>query len=186
VSWLRGRPVGWATAYVVVAGAIVAWFAVALGVPPHADVGLDGEYNAWAAWSALLLLVAAVLAARTAPQLAALLFFLAADEGLKIHERLEGRTGIDWQIIYLPVFALGAFLMLSVMLSLRGAARVVLVLGGTCWVVSQVLERIEWAGDVLAHPGLVLPEEVLEASGSILFAAALMLAAAPSRTKLAS
>jgi vacuolar-type H+-ATPase subunit I/STV1 len=97
--------------------------------------------------------------------------FMALDEVWTIHERLEGWTGMDWQIAYVPI-AVGAGLLVVVafrdLAAIRGAAGL-FVAGGAAWLAAQVLEALQWAGDVLEHEGMIVPEEVLELVGSSLF-----------------
>src|SRR5262245_42625878 len=87
-----------------------------LGVVGWARFSLDREYTPASIWSALLLLVAAVAAARAARtrdgfargSLAVLFAFMACDEAFAIHESLEKATGVDWQVLFAPIVALAA------------------------------------------------------------------------------
>jgi hypothetical protein len=144
---------------------------------------LDNEDTFPAAYSGALLTAAAVLAVLVASELSrgrfrnfwiglgAVFAFMALDEVWTIHERWEGWTGIDWQLAYVPI-ALGAGWLMVVafrdLAAIRGAAAL-FVAGGAAWLAAQVLEDFQWAGDVLEHEGMIVPEEVLELLGSSLF-----------------
>jgi hypothetical protein len=111
--------------------------------------------------------------------LAAGLAFMALDEVAEIHEHLEAFVGLDWQSIYIPGFVAALVVLISVARRMRhDAPRAVLVLaaGTAAWVVSQVLEVLEWHGSV-QQPGYVymmFAEEILEMFGSIGFVVALL------------
>jgi hypothetical protein len=151
---------------------------------------LDSEDTFPAAYSGVLLTAAAVLAVLVASELArgrfrnfwigmgAVFAFMALDEVWTIHERFEGWTGIDWQLAYVPI-AVGAGSLIVVgfrdLAAIRGAARL-FVAGGAAWLAAQVLEDLQWAGDVLEHEGMIVPEEVLELLGSSLFGLASLVA----------
>ncbi|NUT54964.1 MAG: hypothetical protein HOQ03_03130 [Thermoleophilia bacterium] len=153
-----------------------------------ADTGLDAEGNEAAYFSALLLVSAGAfvaLAARHArPEgpavpwyvVSVLLLTMAADELLGWHETLERRTGVDWQLLYGPVVVAAGVCALRMMWALRARPRVLatFVGGGTAWLVAQVLEKVQWSGDTLLHPGLIVPEELLEMTGSALFGVAML------------
>lgn len=100
--------------------------------------------------------------------------FMGVDEALMLHERLEQFLNVDWQLLYLPLMAFGGLAWLALMLRLQGdlkPARLALALGALLWVISQVLEFIQWDGAV-ARPGYrayVVAEETLESWGSIAF-----------------
>jgi hypothetical protein len=144
---------------------------------------LDNEDTFPAVYSGALLTAAAVLAVLVASELSrgrfrnlwialgAVFAFMALDEVWTIHERLEGWTGVDWQLAYVPI-AVGAGLLVVVafrdLAAIRGAAAL-LVAGGIAWLAAQVLEDLQWAGDVLEREGMIVPEEVLELLGSSLF-----------------
>jgi hypothetical protein len=144
---------------------------------------LDNEDTFPAAYSGALLMAAAVLAILVASELSrgrfrsfwigmgAVFAFMALDEVWTIHESLEGWTGADWQLFYLPI-AVGAGVLVVVAfrdLAAYRSAAALFVAGGTAWLAAQVLEDLQWAGDVLEHQGMIVPEEVLELIGSTLF-----------------
>jgi hypothetical protein len=182
-----GRIPPWAFAAAAIAG--IAPLAVLGQIHRHHQGSywyLDNEDTLPAGYSGALLMAAAVLAVMVASLLsqgrfrnfwlaAGVVFaFMALDEVWTIHERLEGWTGADWQVFYAPI-ALGAGLLvlagLKDMAAIPGAAAL-FVAGGVAWLAAQVLEDLQWSGDVLEHEGMVVPEEVLEMVGSLLFALA--------------
>lgn len=142
---------------------------------------LDRELRVAAAFSGAVLVsgaaVFAVLAGRAVGGLrrasgamAALLAVMAGDEVVELHERLEAATGVDWQLLYLPVAMVGALAWLRLLRAWRGRTLpgVLLIAGAACWGVSQVLEAVQWNGDVQVegYVGLMLAEEMLEITGS--------------------
>ncbi|MBB4661644.1 hypothetical protein [Conexibacter arvalis] len=104
-------------------GALIAVGIVALvlldltdGQPAQWKWGLDAERTPAPVFSASLLLGTAALAVvnglarspqRGLPLLlfALLALFMAADEAFSFHERAEELTSVDWQLLYLPLFA---------------------------------------------------------------------------------
>lgn len=157
---------------------------------PLAPFSLDAEGNLPALFSAGLLLWVALLAlflgalrldGRSAiPWVGIGILFavMAADEWTSIHERLEQRTGIDWQTLYLPVFAVGGLAWLAIVRRVGAyrPARALLIAGAAAWVVAQALENLQWVGDrpVALYKPMAVAEEVLEMSGSFLFGLALL------------
>jgi hypothetical protein len=179
-----GRIPPWAFAGAALAGILPI---AVLGQIHRHDQGshwyLDNEDTLPAAFSGALLLAAAVLAVLVAALVSrgrfrsfwlgtgAVFAFMALDEVWTIHERLEGGTGIDWQLFYVPV-AVGAGVLLLFALRDLFATReaaALFVAGAVAWLAAQVLENLQWSGDVLEHEGMVVPEEVLELVGSLLF-----------------
>jgi hypothetical protein len=144
--------------------------------------------------SGLVLLSGAVLAGlavarRLVPThvlvLGALLAFMGLDEIATVHERLESATGVDWVKLYLPLMALGGLAALGLLR--RAGDRAVTVpflVGGACWAVAVGLEKLEWPHPEVAgqqvpaahYVAMMIPEELLEITGSFLFALALALA----------
>jgi hypothetical protein len=148
---------------------------------------LDNEYNVPATFSAALDLGAAVgaeaLRRRTGRNvllgLVTLFAFMTADEFGGLHEHLESITGIDWMKLYAPVFVFAAVAWIFVMRAFDDRRFRLCMLGGaTCWVVAQVFELLEWKGDVKQpHYNLMMvPEELLEMTGSALFMVGMLLA----------
>ncbi len=104
----------------------------------------------------------------------AFLIFMGFDEVLMLHERLEALLQVDWQLLYLPVMGFGGLAWLAVMLRLRDdlkPARRALSMGAALWVISQILEFLQWKGAV-KQPGYtayVVAEEILESWGTLGF-----------------
>jgi len=150
---------------------------------------LDGERNVPALFSALLLLTCAVLVLRLPTAVVArpvgvvfsvFLALASLDEAVEIHEKLERRFDVDWQLLYLPAFvALLVVGSLFVVALRRERPSFALVLtAAACWVVSQVLEALQWAddgGQAAGYTWMMVTEEVLEMVGSALLVVALLL-----------
>src|SRR4051812_10003577 len=154
---------------------------------------LDAERTLPAAFSALLL-VAGSLAAFALSRFGRptrihgvvpiafglFLLFMALDEGLAIHEKLETLTGIDWQVLYAPVMLVGGLAWLGLLWSMWRlvTGRVLLIGGAVAWAVSQVFELLQYGGfssdGAAVRTWTVVPEELLEMVGSSLFALALL------------
>ena len=118
--------------------------------------------------------------------LAGLLTFLSADELLQLHEKAERLTGVDWQKLYLPIFAVGGVLGALMLRRVwpHVGARVMLVAAGAAWFVAELLEAIEYDaadGRVASYDLMVVIEEPLEMTGSALITVALILGAAMRR-----
>jgi hypothetical protein len=162
-------------------GPIPTWFR---SVP----VGLNGEWTLPALYSALLLLTAGVLCFRAAwlvttsgrftplVVLGALFAYMGVDEFLAVHEHLERVVHLAWWKFYAPVAVVGG---VAVLLTLRRiwavvVARSALLAGGACWLLSQLIETQQYDGTELVHRWTILPEEVLEMTGSLLFVVALL------------
>ncbi len=187
----------------------------AAGATPEA-FDLDGEYTVPAFFSAGLLAVAAAMALALARAqdgidrtplllLVAALGFLALDELLSIHERVDIRTDVDWQVLYLPA-AIGfgwAISRVTGSLGRRGLESRMIFAGLGAWVAAQMLEaavysevtpslvdesmsssQIDDVTHSLPYYALSIPEELLEMGGSLLLAVAL--AAAVSRIAASS
>jgi cytochrome bd-type quinol oxidase subunit 2 len=180
---------------IVVIGVLGAWQAAegpveAEGGPaPHGFLGLfylDGEYNVPALFSAALWLLASLslYAAGQARErgrrrhvwtaLAIGLIYLALDEAFGVHEKLEARTGVDWQLLYLPLLVAIAAAGLYVLIQSRGAARRLFLAAGAAAFVAQVLEAVQWDGQVPvdSYRQLMVPEEILEPTAAALLAVA--------------
>ena len=166
------------------------------GGPPLID--LAREMNLPAFWSGLLLLTAgasALAAARADGRgarwpwwpLALLLFFMAGDEALRIHEWLERQSGIDWHLLYLPVMAVGAAAALGAVLRLREhpALAAGIVASGAAWAFAQVLESLQWDGSrqVGGYGPMMVSEEILEMAGSLGFTLTLLAVAERFRSR---
>jgi len=158
----------------------------------HPWLDLNGERNFTAGLSAALLAAAGVLAwlwgrsdGRQRPvaatALGGLFLFMAADEFGELHERAERLSGIDWQVLYLPVMVAGALVWLLALRRLWPllAPRVLWLAGAAGWLVAQVLELNQYdAADVrtASWAQLVTGEESLEMLGSLAFGLALLVA----------
>ena len=113
-----------------------------------------------------------------------ILAWLALDEGNGIHESLERWSGIDWQLLYVPVMGLAAVAWWGVVRRYRRHARIValLVAGATFWFVALGLELVQnWGGSPVRatiYVPTMITEEALEMIGStvLLIAATLALA----------
>ncbi len=105
--------------------------------------------------------------------LAAIFLFMGFDEFLKIHETLEKLSGINWQILYLPIILLAGIGWFRVLLCDGVSNRFFWILGATCWAVSQLLEAAQWTWgeDEKAsnYDTLMVIEESLEMLGSYFF-----------------
>jgi len=122
---------------------------------------LDGEGNLPAAYSGLLLLVTAVLTLALADRaasvgvspraLSAMAFvfgWMAFDEVFTVHEHLDEVTGVDWQLMYLPLLVVAAWGWARIWRSLRGRRLAWAPwLGGLlAWGLAQALELGPSAG----------------------------------------
>jgi hypothetical protein len=92
------------------------------------------------------------------------------DETLTIHERLGEATGIDWLVLYSPLFLLAGFLWVTVARALAGRPERRLWLAGAgAWVLAQTLELYAYGGTETGRPGagaFGAAEELLEMTGS--------------------
>lgn len=153
------------------------------GRPMHL-FNLDGEGTPPAAYSALLLVAACVATLYVAADvpagrlrwriLGAFYAFMSVDEAVKIHERLQSALHVAWLKLYLPVMAVAAVAALICLLSIRDnrAGVALLVGGGACWSVAQILEKLEanpTQGKVAGYWIYATFEECLEMTGSLLF-----------------
>jgi hypothetical protein len=125
--------------------------------------------------------------------LAAVLVYMSFDEVFRIHELLDSELNFDWQILYLPIVAVALVGWLGVERQIRGAHadRALWIGGAAFWVIAQALEVWQWHGHVrpgtihgerltgaaleleLSRPSYLLkmlPEELLETCGSLMFA----------------
>ena len=148
---------------------------------------LDGERNVPGLFSALLLLACAVLAfllpRSVAPRAVALIFsgalvLASLDEATEIHEKLERRLDVDWQLLYIPVFVAAVVVWSLLVAGLRrnGFSLTLVLASAACWIASQALEALQWEDDGPA-PGytwMVVVEETLEMTGSALLLLALL------------
>jgi hypothetical protein len=135
-------------------------------------------YSAGLAWVAAgLVAVAAATKAlsRWAWAFAGVLAFVALDDGNAIHERLQRLSGVDWQVLYLPVLAFGGLAGWQLWRSRPAdVPRRFLSLGALSWTVALILEPIQhWGGQPVAfYDPLMVSEEILEMVGAVCFALA--------------
>lgn len=142
---------------------------------------LDAEASVGTTVSATLLWIAAVawllVGVLVRPHRAVVwtwagtLVFIALDEGVAIHEKLERWSGIDWQALYVPVMAAGAVAVWRVIrFDLRSPSSRLLIATFAAWAVVLALELIQnWGGEPLGaslyDPTMII-EEVLEMVGA--------------------
>lgn len=157
------------------------------GRPTYAwPFGLDVEQTPDVAFSALILLAAGCLSLlisfyagrnRIAFAMSLGFFVMSYDEAFVLHEQLEEKLSIDWQIVYLPIIAIIGVVWLAMFLKVLvpQRARLLWICGALAWVVSQIFEKLQWNGDQFIHPWMVLPEETLEMLGSTAWLLALLI-----------
>jgi hypothetical protein len=150
---------------------------------------LDGERNVPAVFSAALWTLVSGLAVlvgradrwRAWYAFAVVTLVVAADEFGEIHERLENKTGIDWQLLYLPVGILAAILFVAIGRRLwrLGAGFTPFAVAAGAGVVSQLLEEVQYGENdepVRGYRVMVVSEEVLEMTAALLIGLALLAA----------
>ena len=187
VSRLVARVTAIRTSHVgLVAGVGITVFVV-LGIlqrtlyPTWTAANLDSEASVATWFAATLLWVAAIYWAllattkrpRAWPTVAwsAVLVLLALDEGNGFHEAVERGTGIDWQILYLPVMGIAAFAWWRVVRQLSPSPTATLLIAGAgAWVVTLALELVQhWGGTPIRatiYDPAMITEEALEMIGS--------------------
>lgn len=152
-------------------------------------VALNGEWTVPAFYSALLLLLAGFLSlhasgvvvagSRYMPLVAlgVLFSYMSVDEVLAVHERLENVVDMAWWKLYAPVATFAGLCALLVLRRLwdHVLVRCALLGGGGCWLIAQAIETQQYDGAELIHRWTILPEEVLEMTGSLLFVLAMLL-----------
>ena len=181
----------------VVAGIIIGIFLVAgilqrVSFPGWGAANLDSEVSIATSFSAALLWLGSfwwlLVALNAQPRSRALwvwwliVAWLALDEGNAIHERLERWTGIDWQLLYLPVLAV-AGVTWALVVRRFGVNRPIvgLLVGAACaWGIALVLELVQnWGGAPIRasiYDPTMIAEEILEMLGSLQLLIAAMLA----------
>ena len=175
---------GSAIATLVVLGAVFAWRSESVLSP----FDLDGEQNVPALFSALLLFACAALALRlprsVAPRAVALTFsgvlvLASLDEATEIHEKLEQRLDVDWQLLYIPVFVAAVVVWSLLVAGLRrnGFSLTLVLASAGCWIASQALEALQWEdeGPARGYTWMMVVEETLEMTGSALLLVALLI-----------
>jgi len=112
----------------------------------------------------------------------AALLFLAFDDWVSLHERLESRLGVDWQVLYVPVALVVVLLFLAIdkrLADVRGPARRLWWFGAGCQAAALFLENIQWNGDdevITGYELTMFVEEILEAMAPALWGLALLTA----------
>jgi hypothetical protein len=171
-------------AAVAIAGCAVAGLAFELEIVSTRSFDLNAEQTPPAVISSTLLLWAALLAAAFALAdeaertswwiIAGFLVFLAFDEVSTVHEEFQELTGVKGQVFLIPlVLAAGvAGLRLIGHLAPYPRPRALLVAGGIAWGLGQIVDVFQKPPDRFMWS--VVPEELLELSGSALVAFALI------------
>ena len=185
-----------ATPIAIVCGSLIAVL-VGFGIaqrtayPEWRFANLDTEVSIATWFSATLLWVAAawwlLVAAASRPADLALqvwwplLAWLALDEGNAVHERVERWSGVDWQILYIPILGAGALAWWGLVRRYRSQAGVGswLRAGAAAWAIALVLELIQnWGGPPVRaaiYDPTMIAEEALEMVGSTAFLIAAVL-----------
>ena len=180
----------------VVSGVAIGVFVVfgilqRVAFPDWSAANLDSEVSAATWFSAALLWAATfwwlLVAVNARPRTLAVwvwwpvLAWLALDEGTAMHESLERWSGIDWQLLYVPVMAIAAVALGGVFRRYRSQTRIaaLLVTGAAAWIVVLTLELIQnWGGSprqAAIYVPTMITEEALEMVGSTLLLDAVIL-----------
>ena len=176
----------------LIVGALIAVLAV-MGILRYGNkeqlgaFNLDGERNVpavfsaalWTAVAGLALLVGRADRWRGWYAFAVVTLVVAADEFGEIHERLENKTGIDWQLLYLPVGILAAVLFVAIGRRLwrLGVGFTPFAFAAGAGVVSQLLEQVQYGENdepVRGYRVMVVSEEVLEMTAAVLLSLSLL------------
>lgn len=106
------------------------------------------------------------------------LAWLAIDEGTAIHERLERWSGIDWQLLYLPVMVFFGAVWWGVVLRHRRQARVVTLLFfvAAAWGVVLVLELVQNWGGPPVRAAIYVPTMITEEAFEMIGTTVLLIA----------
>jgi hypothetical protein len=114
--------------------------------------------------------------------LAAFLAFMGTDELLMIHEHLD-KSVAAWQILYLPLVAVGGLCWLVALGRMRkiNSERLLWLGGAAFWISAQLIELVAngggWATSIPLRTEMSGVEEILEMVGSSMFLLALYLLA---------
>jgi hypothetical protein len=174
---------GTVIAVLTVAGAVYAWESPSW----LSRFDLDEERTVPAFFTSLLLIACAAVALRlprsvvsrgVAIAFAGLLVLASLDELAEVHEKLERRLDVDWQLLYIPVFVAAVAVLALFMVALRrnGLGLGLVLASAVCWAGSQLLEALQWEDDGPArgYTSLIVTEETLEMAGSALLLLALL------------
>ncbi|MGI9584035.1 MAG: hypothetical protein ACR2N7_00405 [Acidimicrobiia bacterium] len=158
-------------------------------LPDWGAANLDSEISIATRFSAALLWAAAfgwlLVAVAVRPRQLALwlwwpvLAWLALDEGAAIHEKLERWSGVDWQLLYVPVMVLGAVAWLGVVRQFRSRPRIIALLAATAaaWLVVMILELVQNWGGSPVQPSVYVPTMIIEEALEMIGSASLLVAA---------
>jgi hypothetical protein len=152
----------------------------------------DAEKSVPAAFTAGIMIATAYwawrwatrVAARSGLVFAALFTYLGVDDWRELHEWLEWKTGVDWQVLYLPLVAVGGIAFLMMLRRLAECPRFIrgLWIAGAAVIAGALaLEQVQWdSADVRVsgYSALMVVEEVLEMIGPALMGLALIVATA--------
>ncbi|MEM6916480.1 MAG: hypothetical protein AAF491_07940 [Verrucomicrobiota bacterium] len=142
------------------------------------ELNLATFFSAWLLFASGWLILRHKLGGEVLPLpirfLAALFLFMGADECLKIHETMEKLTGVDWQILYLPIILAAGIGWIQVIRLFCGAGRFLWFAGAVAWASSQLFEAAQWGWwvaetKVNGYIFLMTAEEILEMLGSAFF-----------------
>jgi hypothetical protein len=190
----------WAAAGIAALGVVGAAHATDLVSLPLFDLDKEGTVpQAYSGGLLLVGAAAAYLAAQAgAPRRAllligAVLVFMSFDEVFRIHEAIDAAVDFDWQVLYLPILVAAVVGWIGVERLVRGqrVTHALWIAGAACWAAAQILELLQWDGVV--RPGSIdgaaltaaeveevlgqtsylvkmIPEELLEMTGSLMFA----------------
>ena len=181
---------GTVIAVLAVAGTVYAWES-----PPWLSrFDLDEERTVPAFFTSLLLIACAAVALRlprsvvsrgVAIAFAGLLVLASLDELAEVHEKLERRLDVDWQLLYIPVFVAAVAVLALFIVALRrnGFGLGLVLASAVCWAGSQLLEALQWEDDGPAqgYTWMMVTEETLEMAGSALLLLALLAASRSGR-----
>lgn len=151
--------------------------------PSWSAANLDSEasiatiFAAALLWAAAIcwMLIAAIELPRHWPTVgwSVLLVLIALDEANAFHEALERRLEVDWQILYLPILAFGAYVCWRVLQRYwPSTTATLLVAAAGMWAVTLFLELVQnWGGPPVRaaiYDPTMITEEGLEMVGSTL------------------
>ena len=159
-------------------------------LPEWGFANLDSEASFATVFSSTLLWAVAfwwfLVAVTSRPRSLALwiwwpvLAWLALDEGSAIHERVERWSGIDWQILYVPVMALAVVAWWGVLRRYRDQARIAvpLIVVAVVWFIALALELVQNWGGAPIQASIYDPTMILEEALEMVGGTALLVAAA--------
>jgi hypothetical protein len=106
------------------------------------------------------------------------LAWLAFDEGSAIHEKLERWSGTDWELLYVPVMAIGALAWWGVFRRYRSERRIaaLLVAGAVVWIAVLALELVQNWGGAPVRAEIYVPTMIVEEALEMIGSAALLIA----------